>query len=103
MTLTTTALTKDRITHLIHEKFGFPTKEAKEILEITLEEIKSTLGSGSQVKINGFGVWSVREKKSRPGRNPSTGKKIEIAARKVVIFRPSDKLREGVNRRGNSA
>ena len=90
-------LTKDIITDVIHAKLGFPTKEAKEILQIVLEEIKVSLESGSQVKINGFGIWSVKEKKSRTGRNPHTGEAIEITARRVVTFRPSDRLRYGMN------
>lgn len=88
------ALTKDGIVERMSEKGGFPAREGKEILEFILEEIKSTLESGSKVKINGFGVWSVKEKKSRPGRNPHTGAPIEIAARRVVTFNASDKLRD---------
>jgi len=88
------ALTKDDIVDRMHEKVGFPVKEAKEILEILLEEIKSTLESGSNVKINGFGVWSVKDKKARPGRNPHTGEPIEISARRVVTFSSSDKLKD---------
>ena len=67
------------------------------ILEILLEEMKTKLEIGEEVKVSGFGKWVVREKNSRPGRNPHTGKKIEITARKVVTFHPSDKLRDLVN------
>lgn len=91
-------LTKDVLIEMIHEKVGFPLKEAKDILEMILEEVKSKLESGQDVKISGFGKWAVKEKRSRPGRNPHTGTKIEISARRVVSFHPSDKLRNSVNR-----
>jgi integration host factor subunit alpha len=90
-------LTKDQLIDQIREKIGYPVKEAKEILEMILEEIKVKLEAGEEVKISGFGKWAVKEKRSRPGRNPHTGTKIEISARSVVTFHPSDKLRDVVN------
>ena len=91
-------LTKDVLVEMIRDKVGYPVKEAKEILEIILEEVKLRLEDGQDVKISGFGKWTVKEKNSRPGRNPHTGDKIEISARRVVTFHPSDKMREAVNR-----
>ncbi len=91
-------LTKDILVEMIRDKVGFPVKEAKEILEIILEEVKLRLEDGKDVKISGFGKWTVKEKRSRPGRNPHTGEKIEISARRVVTFHPSDKMRDQVNR-----
>ncbi len=91
-------LTKDVLIEMIHDKVGYPVKEAKEILEMILEEIKLKLEEGKDVKISGFGKWAVKDKNSRPGRNPHTGDRIEISARRVVTFHPSDKLRESVNR-----
>lgn len=91
-------LTKDLLVEMIREKVGYPVKEAKEILEIILEEVKLRLEDGKDVKISGFGKWTVKEKRSRPGRNPHTGEKIEISARRVVTFHPSDKMREAVNK-----
>ncbi len=85
------------LVEMVRDKLGFPAKESKEIIEMILEEIKLKLEEGQEVKISGFGKWMVREKKSRPGRNPHTGDKIEITARRVVTFHPSDKLREMVN------
>ena len=91
-------LTKDALIEMIRDKVGYPVKEAKEILEIILEEIKLKLEEGKEVKISGFGKWTVKEKRSRPGRNPHTGDRIEISARRAVTFHPSDKLRDSVNR-----
>ena len=90
-------LTKDVLVELIRDKVGYPVKEAKEILEMILEEVKVQLEEGREVKISGFGKWTVKPKRSRPGRNPHTGQRIEISARRVVTFHPSDKLRDVVN------
>ena len=90
-------VTKVELTDLIQEKTGRPQRESRQLLELILEEIKLSLEAGDPVKIAGFGKWSVREKKPRPGRNPATGEVIEIAARKVVGFNPSDQLRSSVN------
>ncbi len=90
-------LTKDILVEMIRDKLGFPVKEAREVLEMILEEVKLKLEKGEEVKISGFGKWTVREKRSRTGRNPHTGDRIKITARRVVTFHPSDKLRECVN------
>lgn len=93
------ALTKDGLVEMIRDKVNVPLSEAKDLLETVLEEIKLKLENGEEVKISGFGKWSIKEKNSRPGRNPHTGDKIEISARRVVTFSPSDKLRDLVNER----
>lgn len=90
-------LTKDRLVEVIRQKTNFSTHEAKQLVEIILEAKKAKLEMGEEVKISGFGKWTVKEKKSRPGRNPHTGDRIEITARSVVTFHPSEKLREAVD------
>lgn len=90
-------LTKNILIELIQKQAGFSAKEAQEALEIILEEIKRTLEDGEVVKISGFGKWSVKDKKSRPGRNPHTGEKIQISSRRVVTFQASEKLRKVLN------
>jgi integration host factor subunit alpha len=90
-------LTKEKLCDEIHKKLGISGKNAKQSLEVVLEEVKSELATGKTVKITGFGKWSCKEKKARPGRNPHTGGKIEISARKVVVFSASDKLRGAIN------
>ena len=90
-------LTKDVLVELIRDKAGYPIKEARDIVEMILEDIKAQLEQGKEVKISGFGKWAIKSKKSRPGRNPHTGERIEISARKVATFHPSDKLRMAVN------
>ena len=71
------------------------------MVEIFFEEIRETLESGDQVKLSGFGNFDLRQKSERPGRNPKTGEDIPISARKVVTFRPGQKLKSRVED-GNS-
>ena len=90
-------LTKEKIADELQLRFNCPLREAKSLVELVLEEIKTELEKGEQVKISGFGKWLVKEKRARPGRNPHTGEKIEISARKVVVFHPAERLRAIVN------
>ncbi len=91
-------LTKELLVDLIRDKIGYPVKESRELLELILEEMKLKLENNEEVKISGFGKWKIRQKRARPGRNPHTGDKIEIVARRVVTFHPSDKLRSVVKK-----
>jgi len=90
-------LTKDRLVDYMRSKTEFSAQESRNIVELILEQIKASLEKGQEVKISGFGKWSVKNKTSRPGRNPHTGQKIEIMARRVVTFHPSEKMRDAVN------
>jgi integration host factor subunit alpha len=71
-------------------------REAKEIVEAFFEEIRVALESSEQVKLSGFGNFDLRDKRQRPGRNPKTGVEIPISARRVVTFRPGQKLKQRV-------
>ena len=87
------ALTKADMAEKLYEELGLNKREAKEIVEMFFEEIRAALESGSQVKLSGFGNFDLRDKKERPGRNPKTGEEIPISARRVVTFRPGQKLK----------
>lgn len=91
------AMTKADLVDAIHEKVGFSKKEAADLVEMIFDSMKDTLSSGNKIKISGFGNFVVREKRSRMGRNPQTGESIEISARRVLTFRPSQVLRAEVN------
>lgn len=67
------------------------------VVEAAFEAMAEALGRGEQVRINGFGVWRVRGRKAREGRNPRTGESIQIPAASGVIFRPADALKGRVN------
>src|SRR5512142_2536728 len=90
-------VTKADIIESVYEKVGFSKKEAAEIVEMVFDTIKETLERGEKIKISGFGNFIVREKKSRVGRNPQTGEEIEISARRVLTFRPSQVLKNALN------
>jgi len=84
----------------LFEELGINKREAKEILELFFDEIKSTLEAGQQVKLSGFGNFDLRDKVARPGRNPKTGEEIPVLARRVVTFRAGDKLKASVESGG---
>ncbi len=90
-------MTKADIIESVYEKVGFSKKEAAEIVEMVFDTIKETLERGEKIKISGFGNFIVRDKKSRVGRNPQTGEEIEISARRVLTFRPSQVLKNALN------
>lgn len=93
-------MTKSDIVHFVCERVGaYSKKEATELVDLTLTVIKDALCNGEQVKVSGFGNFSVREKKSRPGRNPRTGEELLIEARRVLVFRPSAGLKNALNER----
>ena len=90
-------LTKAKIVDVIHNELGFPKNKSAELIEILLEQIKSTLEKGEDVLISGFGKFCVKEKKERRGRNPATGDDMMLSRRRVVTFRCSHLLREKIN------
>ena len=90
------ALTKGEMAEKLFEELGLNKREAKEVVELFFEEVRSSLESNEQVKLSGFGNFDLRDKSQRPGRNPKTGKEIPITARRVVTFRPGQKLKARV-------
>ena len=87
------AITKSDMADRLFEELGLNKREAKEIVELFFDEIRDALESGHQVKLSGFGNFDLRDKGQRPGRNPKTGEEIPISARRVVSFRPGQKLK----------
>ena len=90
-------LTKSQIVDNIAEKNGFTKRESTEAVETILELIKSTLASGEDVLISGFGKFCAKDKRERKGRNPSTDEDMVLASRRVVTFKCSGKLRDKIN------
>lgn len=91
-------MTKADIVETIYEKIGFSKKESADIVELVFDTIKETLEKGEKIKISGFGNFVVRAKRPRIGRNPQTGEEIEISARRVLTFRPSQVLKAALNK-----
>jgi len=90
------ALTKAQMADRLFEELGLNKREAKEIVEMFFDEVRASLEDNRQVKISGFGNFDLREKGERPGRDPKTGEEIPITARRVVTFRPGQKLKARV-------
>ncbi len=90
-------MTKADIVETVYEKVGFSRKESAELVDLVFDLMKETLESGKKIKISGFGNFVVREKRSRKGRNPQTGEEIQISARRVLTFKPSQVLRKAIN------
>lgn len=91
------ALTKHGIVEKWQAELGFTMKQAIETVETFLELIKSSLESGDDVLVSGFGKFCVKEKNERKGRNPATGEDAILPARRVVTFKCSGQLRDKVN------
>ena len=90
------ALTKADMTESLFGELGLNKREARELVDTFFEDMRTALEMGEQVKLSGFGNFDLRDKNQRPGRNPKTGKEIPITARRVVTFRPGQKLKARV-------
>ena len=91
------ALTKVQLVESIHNQIDFTQKRSSEIVETLLEIIKSTLASGEDVLVSGFGKFCVKQKDERRGRNPATGDAMMLRPRRIVTFKCSGKMRERIN------
>ena len=86
-------LTKAELAEMLFDHVGLNKREAKDMVEAFFEVIRDALESGESVKLSGFGNFQLHDKPQRPGRNPKTGEAIPIAARRVVTFHASQKLK----------
>jgi integration host factor subunit alpha len=90
-------MTKADIVEIFCLMTYFTKKESSEIVERVFDVVKSTLETGENIKIAGFGNFEVKEKAARLGRNPQTGESLEVAARRIVTFKPSPVLKKSLN------
>ena len=90
-------MTKADIVERIHQRIGLSKKESAEMVELVFGIMKNTLESGEKIKIAGFGNFVVKQKSDRRGRNPQTGESITISARRILTFKPSQVLKNGIN------
>jgi integration host factor subunit alpha len=91
--LETPTLTKAELAELLFDRIGLNKRESKDIVEAFFDLLHEALVKGNEVKLSGFGNFTIREKGSRPGRNPRTGESVPIKARNVVTFHSSHKLK----------
>ena len=94
--MTDETVTRADLSEAVYQEVGLSRNESAELVESVLSEIADTLTNGETVKISSFGSFSVRQKGQRVGRNPKTGEEIPITARRVVTFRPGQKLKARV-------
>ncbi len=90
-------LTRADLAEAVVEKVGLPRNESQELVELVLSEISTTLAGGESVKLSSFGSFGIREKGERIGRNPKTGEEVPITPRRVLVFRPSNIMKDRIN------
>ncbi|KTD25528.1 MULTISPECIES: integration host factor subunit alpha [Legionella] len=94
------ALSKAMIAEALCNELNLTKPDAKEMVEQFYETLRHALESGENVKLSGFGNFTLRDKAQRPGRNPKTGEEIPVVARRVVTFKPGLKLKTKIEQRG---
>jgi integration host factor subunit alpha len=90
-------ITRAELSEAVYQEVGLSRNESADLLELVLSEISKALAQGDAVKISSFGSFSVRSKGQRLGRNPKTGEEVPIMPRKVMVFRPSQLLKNRIN------
>jgi len=91
-------ITRANIADTICEEIGLSRKDAGDILDMVVDEIRNELTAGRDVKISTFGSFLLKRKNARIGRNPKTGVEAEITPRTVISFRPSQTLKSSINK-----
>ncbi len=90
------SLTKADMAESLFNEIGLNKREARKLVDLFFQELEASLAVGEQISLGGFGNFNLRDKKERPGRNPKTGEKAPISARRVVTFKPGGKLKARV-------
>jgi integration host factor subunit alpha len=90
-------ITRAYLSDVVYQEVGLSRNESAELLESVLNEIVGALAEGQTVKLSSFGSFSIRRKGQRVGRNPKTGEEVPILPRKVLVFRPSQVLKNRIN------
>ncbi len=90
-------MTRADLAEAVVQKVGLPRNESQELVELVLSEIASSLARGESVKLSSFGSFGIRQKGQRIGRNPKTGQEVPITPRRVLVFRPSNIMKERIN------
>jgi len=97
--MTGKTLTRADLSDAVHRGVGLSRTESADLVKSILDEISDKLVQGESVKLSSFGTFMVRAKRGRVGRNPKTGEEVMITPRRVLIFRPSQLLKEEINKK----
>ena len=95
--MSTNTMTRADLAEAVHREIGLPRQESGELVEAVLDMISDTLVDGKQVKLSSFGSFVLRDKNGRVGRNPKTGEEVPIDPRRVLVFKPSQVLKERID------
>jgi nucleoid DNA-binding protein len=87
---------KEKLVEVVTEATGLAKLEVKSVIDVTLEEIIKELEKAGRIELRGFGIFSVKERRPRPARNPRTGETIWLEAKQVPNFKPALKLKERI-------
>ncbi|HRD76799.1 MAG TPA: integration host factor subunit alpha [Hyphomicrobiaceae bacterium] len=90
-------LTRADLAEAVVQKVGLPRNESQDLVELVLGEISTSLAEGKAVKLSSFGSFGIRSKGERVGRNPKTGEEVPITPRRVLVFRPSNIMKDRIN------
>lgn len=95
--MTAKTVTRAHLCVAVHREVGLSHAESAKLVALVFKEITDCLERCETVKLSSFGAFVVRHKGQRTGRNPKTGKEIPISPRRVIVFKPSDVLRQSIN------
>lgn len=90
-------VTRADLCEAVYQKVGLSRTESAHLVEIVLDEISNCIVNGEPVKLSSFGSFIVRQKNERIGRNPKTGEEVPISPRRVMVFKPSNVLKDRIN------
>ena len=96
-TVNSQTITRQDLAEAVYREIGLSRSESSTLVEAVIDHIGDSLEKGEHVKMAGFGTFSLRDKNERIGRNPKTGKVVPITSRRVIVFKPSQVLRERVD------
>ena len=95
--MTGKTLTRADLSEAVHRQIGLSRSESADLVKSVLDLVSETLEQGKTVKLSSFGTFMVRQKNGRIGRNPKTGEEVPITPRRVLVFRPSQVMKNVIN------
>ena len=95
--MTGKTLTRADLSEAVHRQIGLSRSESADLVKSVLDLVSITLEQGETVKLSSFGTFMVRQKNGRVGRNPKTGEEVPITPRRVLVFRPSQVMKNVIN------
>ena len=90
-------LTRADLAEVVHRDIGLSRTESADMVNVVLDLVADALVEGSSVKLSSFGTFMSRNKRARMGRNPKTGEEVPITPRRVLVFRPSQVMKNIIN------